>query len=240
MTEDEILIKIRKVLAKAENQAATKEESESYFAMAAKLIAKYGVDEALLAAASPEKNVVGDKRIVLHAPYVQDKAGLLNAVATPLRVKAVLVTDRLTKVKTMHLFGFQSDLDRVEILYTSLLIQRAQALLIAELFDLSPGESTKAFRCSFQAGFSSAVRNRLEEAESDAVAQASKESGHSVALVIIDRTEAVQRKMEEVYPRLRQQTRSLRGTGRDSGYAAGQKANIGSKSVHGSRAGIGA
>ena len=47
--EPDILAKVRKILAKAEDPAATPEEAETYTAKAAELIAAYGIDRALLA-----------------------------------------------------------------------------------------------------------------------------------------------------------------------------------------------
>ena len=48
-----ILAKVRKLLALAEDPAATTHEAETYTAKAAQLIADYGIDQALLAAADP-------------------------------------------------------------------------------------------------------------------------------------------------------------------------------------------
>ena len=50
---DVLLTRIRKLLAKAEDPAATAAESETYTAKAAELIATYGVDRALLAEELP-------------------------------------------------------------------------------------------------------------------------------------------------------------------------------------------
>ena len=57
---DAILDKVRKLLAKAEDPACTPAEAEAFTAKAAELIAKYGVDSALLAAADPAADPVGD------------------------------------------------------------------------------------------------------------------------------------------------------------------------------------
>ena len=122
---DALLAKVRKILAKAEDPATTPEEAETYTAKAAELIAAYGIDRALLAESAPETDVVGDRVVVLDAPYALDKAGLLSGVATALRCRAVQRTryDAGVKELSMHLFGYDSDLARAEVLYTSLLLQ---------------------------------------------------------------------------------------------------------------------
>jgi hypothetical protein len=86
---DDILAKVRKILAKAEDPAATVHEAEVYTAKAAELIATYGIDRALLAEADPAGDVVGDRVVVLDAPYALDKAALLAEVAQALRCRAI-------------------------------------------------------------------------------------------------------------------------------------------------------
>jgi hypothetical protein len=129
---DPILDKIRKLLAQAEDDACTPAEAEAFTAKAAQLIAKYGIDRAMLADAQPDTDRIGDRTIVMDAPYARDKAGLLHAIAVPLRCKTVLhrryVAGR--KQLSIHLFGYAADLDRVELLYTSLLVQAAHALAV--------------------------------------------------------------------------------------------------------------
>jgi hypothetical protein len=139
------LAKIRKLLAKAEDPAATPEEAQTYTAKAAELMAAYGIDRALLAEQDPASDFVGDRVVVLDAPYALDKAALLSSVALALRCRAVRrvrqagrAGPRPTKQVSIHLFGFDSDLLRVEILFTSLLLQEQSALVRV---DAPPWES---------------------------------------------------------------------------------------------------
>ena len=107
-----ILVKVRKLLAKAEDEACTPAEAEAFTAKAAELIAKYGIDAALLADTEPETDRVGDRVIVLDAPYALDKACLLFSVAGPLRCRCVRRTRYPygRKELSVHLFGFGADL----------------------------------------------------------------------------------------------------------------------------------
>jgi len=89
MSEDQ-LARIRKLLAQAEDRAATPAEAEAFNAKAAELMARYGVDAALLAASDPGREVVGDLTVELLAPYAYEKGSLGAAVARGLRCSAVL------------------------------------------------------------------------------------------------------------------------------------------------------
>lgn len=240
-----LLAKVRKVLAKAEDPATTPEEAELYTAKAAELIATYGIDQALLAESRPDSDVVGDRVVVLDAPYALDKAGLLSGVAISLRCHAVQRTSYDAdgaKRLSLHLFGFQSDLARAELLYTSLLLQTSSQL---QRTFAPPGENVAAYRRSWLAGFTAAVVRRLRESEARAADAAGDDlaatGGRSVSLVLADRSVAVRDAMESEYPYLRKaQARSLSGSGGRSGYLAGQRADLGGTRVGGRRRQIGA
>jgi hypothetical protein len=225
---DVMLDKVRKLLAKAEDPACTPAEAEAFNLKAAELIAKYGVDRAMLAEADPTSDVVGDRVIDLLAPYALDKCALLSGVASALRCQAVQRQSQSggRRVFSMHLFGFASDLDRVELLFTSLLVQASQSLSVQTV---PAWENIAAYRRSWLAGFTYAVVNRLRAAESHAADDAPQAaSGRSVALVLADRGHHVQQRLTEVYPRLRfAGPRRLAGSGRRQGYAAGQRADLG-------------
>ncbi|MEV4753738.1 DUF2786 domain-containing protein [Micromonospora sp. NPDC049559] len=217
---DAMLSKIRKLLAKAEDPACTAAEAAAFTAKATELIARYGVDQALLAARDPAVDPVGDRVVEVVAPYALDKAGLLAAVAAPLRCRTV--RRRAGTGFAMHLFGFASDLERVEILFTSLLVQAAHGLAGTPV---PAGDHPAAFRRSWLAGFAAAVGTRLREAETAAAAES---GAPSVALVLADRSDRVERRLAEVYPRLRTASaRRLVGGGLDLGAAAGRRADLG-------------
>ena len=234
MTEQEILAKVRKILAKAEDPAATPEEAETYTAKAADLIAAYGIDRALLAQADPTSDVVGDRVVVLDPPYALDKAGLLSSVAFELRCRSVQRARYVGGAKqlSLHLFGYESDLLRAELLYTSLLLQATSTLARTP----APfGESTAAFRRSWLAGFTTAVSRRLRDAERRAESRAEQarpeSTGRSVSLVLADRSAVVSAAVTDEYPYLRKaKARQLSGSGGRSGWQAGQRADLGTGS----------
>lgn len=237
-----VLAKIRKLLAKAEDPAATPEEADTYTAKAADLVASYGIDRALLAEEVPGSDVVGDRVVVMDAPYALDKASLLSSVAHALRCQAVrrvrYVGPQARKQVSIHLFGYDSDLFRVELLYTSLLLQATTRLAGTTA---PPSESLAAYRRSWLAGFTAAVTQRLRAAEEEAgrAAEATQAArtgdrtrGRSVALVLVDRSRAVAQAVDDEYPHLRTASaRTLSGSGGASGWAAGQRADLGGRPV---------
>ncbi len=233
---DQVLATVRKVLAKAEDPAATPHEAETYNAKASDLMAAYGIDRALLAVADPDSDVVGDRVVVAEAPYARDKATLLSGIAHEMRCRAVLRTRYPAGVKqlSLHLFGYDSDLLRTEVLYTSLLVQASVGMARAPV---PFGEQVAAFRRSWLAGFTHAVVQRLAVAERRAAEQAespasTEAEGRSVALVLADRSVAVADTLARHYPRLQSgRPRVLSGSGMVDGWSAGQRAVIGGRTL---------
>jgi hypothetical protein len=240
--DDPILSKVRKLLALAEDPAATTHEAELYTAKATQLIADYGIDQALLANADPASDPVGDRVITVDAPYAADKVDLLATIAGRLRCATVRRTSRHADGKelSLHLFGHRSDLGRAELLYTSLLLQSAHALARTPV---PPYEHKAAFRRSWLAGFRMAVARRLDDAESRAETSAAdrfRASGASAALVLADRTAEAVQAMETAYPALgTARPRSLSGSGAGQGWAAGQRADLGGTRIATRRRGLG-
>lgn len=235
---DPILAKVRKLLALAEDPAATEHEAVTYTAKAAQLIADYGIDQALLAQADPASDPVGDRVLTMDAPYAADKADLLSTVARRLRCRAVQRTRRRDgrRELSLHLFGHHSDLERTELLFTSLLLQAATGL---SRTPVPPDEHKAAFRRSWLAGFRMAVGDRLADAERRAEAQSAgrfRASGTSTELVLADRSALVEAALHDAYPRLATaRPRQLSGSGGAEGWVAGRQADLGERRVGGVR-----
>lgn len=239
MTTDStaVLAKIRKLLAKAEDPAASPAEAESYTAKAAQLIADHGVDAALLAADAPGSDRVADRVVHLESPYAQEKAELLSSVAAGLRCRAVLRkrdSREGPREHSVHLFGHESDLERADLLFTSLLLQSTGRLARTPV---PAHEHKAAFRRSWLAGFRWSISERLAQAEREAETRAETRSttaGRSAGLVLADRSHQVDRALEEEYPHLRNaRARSLSGSGTYAGYAAGATADLGGTRLRG-------
>lgn len=222
LLSDALLARVRKLLAMAEDPACTPGEAEAFTAKAAELIAKYGVDQAMLAVADPAADPVGDRVVTIEPPYAPDKSALLAAVAAPMRCR-VVVLERRGRTRS-HLFGHRADLERVELLFTSLLVQAAHGIAASPV---PAGEHAAAYRRSWMAGYTAAISGRLWAAERSAAAETP-----GAELVLVDRTGLVERRRDEMYPRLaRMRPRRLRGGGMARGYQAGQTAHLGGGEV---------
>lgn len=237
--DENLLDKVRKLLAKAEAEGVTPEEAEALNGKAAELIAKYGIDRARLAAEKPGTDRVGRKTIRLDPPFALDKAELLWAVSMPLRVEGIRQKywgqrpdGREGYLYRMVLIGWESDIERVELLFTSLLLQSAHELTRVAI---PWGEDAAAYRRSWLAGFSAIVRRRLAQAEQQAQASAeamrpaaaADSAGPSVALVLADRSLAVKSFREQEFGDVKTaKRRKLNGSGLFDGVEAGRRANL--------------
>jgi Protein of unknown function (DUF2786) len=228
-----LLARVRKLLAKAEAQGVTPAEAEALTAKAAELMAKYGIDRALLAADRPETDRPADRVVDIGNPWARVQAHLLCGLASAMRCQCV-VLPRADPGARIHMFGFASDIERADILFTSLLVQMWQGLAAAEL--PSWGRSPRAWRRSWLLGFATAVVSRVRAAEHKAAAEATAPaaaSGAKTALVLADRRQVIRRNIEHAYPLTRKTRLTYSGNGYGAGYAEGQKADIGSTRIGG-------
>lgn len=232
MTDHRRLAKIRKLLALAEDPSATPAESAAFTEKAMALMARHGIDEALLSAHGDGPGRVGNRRLVMSAPYARDKATLAASIAMALRCKPILLTR--DKDIVLQIFGFESDVRHVDALFSSLLVQAAHELAITPI---PPHEHPAAFRRSWWVGFAVAVNARLElanrtaESQADARHQKSTDGSAgtpSVALVLAHRADEVDEAVAEIYPNVRRgRQRRLSGGGRAEGYKSGQRVDMG-------------
>ena len=172
--QTDLLDRVRKLLAKAEDEGCTPEEAEALTAKAADLMARYGIDRALLGALRPETDSVGDRVFDLGNPWAAVKAHLLAGLAAALRCQCILL-NRREPGSRVHVFGYLSDLERADILFTSLLVQMARALAVQPV--PAYGGGAKAWRRSWMLGYASAVVARVRAAEEAAVASATADEG---------------------------------------------------------------
>lgn len=253
---DPKLAKVRKALALAQDKGATEEERKQALETAERLILKYGIDEALAYAAedTDEHRKVADVEIQMHAPFAQEKVSLYAAVAEPLGVRCVQYkrwasgkpwresrSDR--QVVMLHAFGRKGDLERAEMLYTSLLIQQAAEFARAEK-DVPAWYSMQekaAHRRAWLVGYASRIYHRFQQLLTETIREAREAGGGSGAeLVLANRDAAVEDRRAEVYPDLRAGSRrSLSGSGFGGGMSAANRANLGQTGVSGKKGAIG-
>jgi Protein of unknown function (DUF2786) len=162
--DEQLLNRVRALLAKAESTAFPA-EAEAYSAKAQELIARHSIDEAL--AAGPAAEVVPfARRVGVDHPYENEKAALLHAVAKANHGETVWSPE----LGFTTVFGFDGDIDAIELLYTSLLVQANRAMAQAEPAGGRAGKARlKAFRRSFLVAYGVRIGERLGEAATAAV-----------------------------------------------------------------------
>ncbi len=238
MTSDasaRLLDRVRKLLVKAEDESVTPHEAEALTAKAAELMAKYGIDRALLAADRPETDQPADRMLDIPNPWARVKAHLLCGLGSALRCQAILLPAAGPGAR-IHLFGYASDLERTDLLYTSVLIQMWHGLAAAPVPAWS--RSIRAWRRSWLLGYATAVISRVRAAEQAAAAGAGAGGAGTApasrtALVLADRSLVVRRNVQRAYPVTRTAKVTYSGSGYRDGYAQGQRADIGTTRVGG-------
>jgi hypothetical protein len=239
MTSDNVpLDRIRKLLAKAEARGVTPAEAEALTGKAAELMARYGIDRALLAATRPETDQPADRIITIANPWAAVHAHLLCGIAAAMRCRCIL--PGAASGARVHIFGYGSDIERAEVLYTSLLLQMHHGL--AATHTPEGIRSVRAWRRSWLLGFATAVTARLRAAENRAADQAAAEPAASgtpaAAVVLVSRQQVITLRAETAYPVTRKARVTYSGTGYRDGYAQGTQADIGTTRLTKPRASI--
>ncbi|MFE7898291.1 DUF2786 domain-containing protein [Streptomyces sp. NPDC057424] len=222
--ESRMLTRIRALLAKAE-ATGFPEEADALSAKAQELMARHSVDEALLAARAPSPDTPGACRIGVEPPYEQAKAVLLDAVAGANHCRAVWNEP----LGFSTVVGFEADLEAVELLYTSLLVQattamtKAEAAVVAPAARAQPGtrgraggrKRTKTFRQSFLAAYAHRIGTRLAAAAETQVTD-------DLLPVLASREAAVTGRLDRMFPETT--TTRLRGVRDAAGWTEGAQA----------------
>ncbi|MDK1473229.1 DUF2786 domain-containing protein [Streptomyces sp. 549] len=158
--EPRMLTRIRALLAKAE-ATDYPQEAEALSTKAQELAARHSIDEALLAVGGRSADSPAACRIGVDAPYETAKAVLLDTLASANRCQAVWSGE----LGFSTVVGYPADLESVEVLHASLLVQGTAAMTRAEAEQRAGGRKrTKTFRQAFWMAYASRLGDRLTEA----------------------------------------------------------------------------
>ncbi|MCB0992039.1 MAG: DUF2786 domain-containing protein [Acidimicrobiales bacterium] len=205
-----LLERVRALLAKAE---ATQfpHEAQAFTAKAQQIMTSHSIELAMLD--DPAGEAPAALRIWHDPPYASAKGDLLASIAAANGCRTV--SHGGLDVSTV--FGFRHDLDSVELLHTSLLVQATAEMTQLETQWQHDRRRIRSFRHSFLIGFASRIGQRLEQARRLATEQAGV-SSDALHPVLVSRSLAVDRAVDEVYPKLSSKRRSLSNS---AGYVAG-------------------
>jgi hypothetical protein len=197
--EQAILVKVRALLAKAES-TSFEHEADALTAKAQELMARHAIDEAVAESAGTKKRETPlARRVAVDDPYANPKSRLLGVIAVANNVRAVWDDDHAL----MTLVGFDADLETVDMLFTSLLMQASKLMLAKGRIRDSRGHSrTRSFRQSFFVAFGQRIHERLEMAARLARETAERDLGRSLLPVLAGRKEDVDDFTDRLFPHL--------------------------------------
>jgi len=220
--DPKLLEKVRALLAKAE--ATTFEaEADAFTAKAQEMMTKHGIEAALLEADDADAVPV-QRRVWIDNPYADAKGLLLAAVARANRCRTV----HFTGVDCQAVMGFPADLDAVEVLFTSLLVQGATFVMAqGAQRDRYGRSSTTSFRKSFWVSYGSRIGERLKESAAVTVAEADAEYGGTLLPVLASRQAQVEDSFAKAFPRLEKKHYSAtNAAGWEAGKLAADQADL--------------
>lgn len=236
--ESKIKERIRKALALSENAGATEAERAQALATASSLMTNHQIQRSTLDLGEARQERITERTFEHVAPYTVEKSLLLGRVADALGLGIVHWGTGKTTVRTV-VYGFESDLELLDMIYTSLLLQQAHEFKRAEIPRYLFGARVAAWRRDWMTGFAYTASKRVREAhrrevekfDSDQAASGGSASGAELALT--GRREAVTAHLKARYPGLK--SRKPRSLYHDDavgqGGAAGLRTDVGATRV---------
>ena len=216
--DDAVLTKIRALLAKAES-TGFEAESDALTAKAQELMTRHAIDDARSRAEEVSQERPVARRVAIDDPYAVAKSYLLQVVAGANGVRSVWYED----FAMMALVGFAGDLEAVEVLFTSLLLQGSRAMLAkGSITDERGRTRTRSFRQSFLLAYAGRIHERLTVAAVGARRHAEEELATSLLPVLAGRDDQVDEALTAMFPRL--VTTARPSVTNESGWRAGRVA----------------
>jgi len=169
---DPVLQRVRALLAKAES-TEYEAEASALTAKAQDLMTRHAIDLATVEGIGAAPKEPGIIRIAVDPPYADAKALLLQTVAAASRCRAI----SMGTLSMSSVVGYPVDLEAVELLFTSLLVQAQHAMRLAASRS-GPGDRPRSqrFRSAFLLGFADRIGDRLAKANRTAYADAADSS----------------------------------------------------------------
>jgi hypothetical protein len=220
----DMLAKVRALLSKAES-TTFEAEADALTAKAQELMARHRIDRALLDAGghdAGEQPIA--RRVGVENPYAEAKVALLGEIAHANGCKAVWSKH----LGFITVFGYVDELDGVEELYTSLLLQATGALQRAgSKVDAFGRSRTTRYRRSFLVAFAMRIGERLRAAVHSTVEEATTTTGTDLVPLLRARGDAADTAAREAFPEVSGFVPSASdGEGWHAGRIFGDQANL--------------
>jgi hypothetical protein len=235
MADEKALRRIRAMLDMAERASTPEGERQQALETAMRLMSLYGIEQAHLVGAGEVRDEIGSSVINLTDPHSHGKFLLVHYLAKALRCKAIATKYGGSRYQEVTVVGAESDRARVEMLYTSLLVQAYQRLSF--ISGPSAGR-TRVLRASFLRGFAFRIGERLTEIEVRTITEDTTSTGSGAEIVLVDRVAQVDRMFAEMFPSERKikSRRSHNDAAWNAGKTQANRADLGQVRVgHGSR-----
>jgi Protein of unknown function (DUF2786) len=218
--DQKVLARVRALLAKAESTTFP-EEAEALSAKAQELMSRHCLERIVIetadTASSADPHPAAARRLWLDNPYVAAKALLVGAVAGANRCRTVLSE----KLGFTTVLGDEVDLEVVELLSTSLLVQATRAMVSAGSQTTRTGRSrTRSYRQSFLIAYATRIGERLSTARDAGTAAAVVDPARLLP-VLAARERAVDELFESMFPESASRSFSV---GNAAGWQAGRAA----------------
>lgn len=216
--DQKMLSRVRALLAKAESTTFP-EEAEALSAKAQELMSRYSLERIMIdsaGSAGADPHPATARRMWLDNPYVAAKALLVGAVAEANRCRTVLSE----KLGFTTVLGDEVDLEIVELLSTSLLVQATRAMVSAGSQTTRTGRSrTRSYRQSFLLAYATRIGERLSSARN--VGAAAVADPARLLPVLAARERVVDELFESMFPQSLSRSYSV---GNAAGWHAGRAA----------------
>ncbi|WP_164479062.1 DUF2786 domain-containing protein [Nakamurella antarctica] len=196
-----MLTRIRALLAKAESTTFPA-EAETFSAKAQDLMTRHEIDAAMVdrsgeVGGEQTDPTIHSVRVHIDDPYAREKAQLLATLGGVNVVR--VIWDDVNGMAVM--VGRELELELVEILFTSLLIQATRAMVASG--EHSGDLRSPSFRRAFLLSYAARIGERLSEVEKVALEQAKQQYGTDLVPVLANRAEAVDVEFVRLFPNTR-------------------------------------
>lgn len=184
-------------------------------------MSQYAIERATIEADTQVAPSVTGRRLWLDSPYVSAKSLLVAEVAAANRCRSVSY-ERLGFVTVL---GADVDVEIVELLTTSLLVQATRAMLSENAQPSWSGRSrSRSFRHAFLLSYATRIGERLRETTEHTVATA----GNALVPVLAARDRAVDQRFAELFTHTVARSFSVgNADGWGAGRAAADRAELG-------------